>query len=142
MAGLVVAVHEPGDDERLRLRARLREAALDEEDVEPLLHGAGRAALPRSQSTVRLPAVDDVPEALAAGTARLDPPEELALRRRLAREHAGRGAAGAPRRSSPSSGWWRSSHSRYLLYGRTRPPSAKIVRNASGIASTGRVACP
>ena len=38
VAGLVVAVDEAGDHERLRLRARLREPALDEEDVETLLH--------------------------------------------------------------------------------------------------------
>ena len=38
VAGLVVAVDETGDHERLRLRPRLREPALDEEDVEPLLH--------------------------------------------------------------------------------------------------------
>ncbi len=35
---LVVALNAPRDDERLRLRPRLREAALDEEDVEALLH--------------------------------------------------------------------------------------------------------
>src|SRR5947209_7968172 len=35
---LLVAGHEAGEDERLRLRARLGEAALHEEDVEPLLH--------------------------------------------------------------------------------------------------------
>ena len=43
-AGLVVARHEAGDHERLRLAARLREAALHEQHVEPLLHRAGRLA--------------------------------------------------------------------------------------------------
>jgi hypothetical protein len=32
-----VAAYAPGEDERLRLRARLGEASLDEEDVEALL---------------------------------------------------------------------------------------------------------
>jgi hypothetical protein len=32
--------HEPREHERLRLRTALRETALDEEDVEPLLHAA------------------------------------------------------------------------------------------------------
>ena len=41
LARLVVAGHEPGHHERLRLRARLREAALDEEDVEALLRHRG-----------------------------------------------------------------------------------------------------
>ena len=41
LARLVVAGHEAGHDERLRLRARLREPALDEEHVDPLLHRAG-----------------------------------------------------------------------------------------------------
>ena len=36
LAGLVVAVDEPGEHERLGLRARLGEPALDEEDVEAL----------------------------------------------------------------------------------------------------------
>ena len=40
VAGLVVAVDEAGEHERLRLRARLRKPALDEEDVETLLHGS------------------------------------------------------------------------------------------------------
>ena len=35
---LVVAVHKPRDHERLRLRPRLREPALHEQDVQPLLH--------------------------------------------------------------------------------------------------------
>ena len=42
--------------------------------------------MPRSQSRSRLPAVEDVAEALAAGRL-LDPPEELVLSPRLAREH-------------------------------------------------------
>ena len=42
VARLVVALDKPRDDERLRLRARLCETALDEEDVEPLLHGRSR----------------------------------------------------------------------------------------------------
>ena len=37
-ARLVEAGHEPRHHERLRLRAALREPALDEQDVEPLLH--------------------------------------------------------------------------------------------------------
>src|SRR5581483_5513919 len=37
LARLLVPRHTTGHDERLRLRARLREAALDEEDVKPLL---------------------------------------------------------------------------------------------------------
>ena len=37
VARLVVAGHEPGEHERLRLRAALRQPALDEQDVEPLL---------------------------------------------------------------------------------------------------------
>ncbi len=43
-AGLVVARYEAGDHERLRLAACLREAALHEQHVEPLLHRAGRLA--------------------------------------------------------------------------------------------------
>ena len=43
-ARLVVARDEPGDDERLRLAAGLREATLHEEDIEPLLHSRGRLA--------------------------------------------------------------------------------------------------
>ena len=42
LARLVVAGDEPGEHERLRLRARLREPALDEEHVEALLHAGGR----------------------------------------------------------------------------------------------------
>src|SRR5438067_214551 len=37
-AGLRVPGHAAGEDERLRLSSRLRQAALDEEDVEALLH--------------------------------------------------------------------------------------------------------
>ncbi len=43
-ARLVVPGHEAGDHERLRLAACLREAALNEQQVEPLLHRAGRLA--------------------------------------------------------------------------------------------------
>ena len=49
LPGLVVARHEPGEHERLRLRAALREAALHEQDVEPLLHRAGRLAAMREE---------------------------------------------------------------------------------------------
>jgi hypothetical protein len=35
-----VAAHAAGEDERLSLGAAFRQAALDEEDVEPLLHPA------------------------------------------------------------------------------------------------------
>ena len=43
LAGLVVPDDEPGEHERLCLGARLRETALDQEDVEPLLrHAASR----------------------------------------------------------------------------------------------------
>ena len=38
-----MAGHEPGEDERLRLRAALREPALHEQDVEPLLHPGKRS---------------------------------------------------------------------------------------------------
>src|SRR5437868_1062260 len=38
LARLRVARDEPGEDERLRLRPALREPALDEQQVEPLLH--------------------------------------------------------------------------------------------------------
>ena len=41
---LVEARHEPGHHERLRLRAALGEAALDEQHVEPLLHAEKRRA--------------------------------------------------------------------------------------------------
>ena len=37
-ARLVEAGHEPGHHQGLRLRPRLREAALDQQDVQPLLH--------------------------------------------------------------------------------------------------------
>ena len=43
-AGFVVARDEAGDHERLRLAACLREAALHEQDIEPLLHRGGRLA--------------------------------------------------------------------------------------------------
>ena len=52
-ARLVVARDEPGDDERLRLAAGLREATLHEEDIEPLLHSRGRlAGCGRSESSL------------------------------------------------------------------------------------------
>ena len=38
MAGLVVARHETGEHERLRLRTALRQTPFDEQDVEALLH--------------------------------------------------------------------------------------------------------
>ena len=38
LARLRVARHEPGEDQRLRLRAALGEPALDEQHVESLLH--------------------------------------------------------------------------------------------------------
>ena len=44
LARLVVAGHEPGEDERLRLRARLGEPALHEEDVQ---HASSRAVSAR-----------------------------------------------------------------------------------------------
>ena len=40
VAGLVVAGNEAREHERLGLRAALRQPALDEQDVEPLLHRA------------------------------------------------------------------------------------------------------
>jgi len=43
LSGLVVAVHQAGEDERLRLGARLRKPPLDHEDVETLLHAAPSA---------------------------------------------------------------------------------------------------
>ncbi len=49
LAGLVVAVDEAGEHERLRLRPRLREATFDEEDVEALLQ-AVRTASPSTMS--------------------------------------------------------------------------------------------
>ncbi len=49
--GLVVAGHETGHDERLRLRPRLREPALDEEDVEALPRHASQAPRARAAST-------------------------------------------------------------------------------------------
>ena len=39
LPGLLVPRDEPGEDERLRLRAALGEAALDEQDVQALPHG-------------------------------------------------------------------------------------------------------
>ena len=51
LARLVVAGHEAGEDERLRLRARLREAALDEHDVEALARHASPAPRARAAST-------------------------------------------------------------------------------------------
>ena len=45
LARLRVARHAPRHHERLRLRARLGEPALDEQDVKPLLH-AGAGAVP------------------------------------------------------------------------------------------------
>ena len=44
LARLLVAGNEPGEHERLRLARALREPALDEERVEPLLHGVSRTA--------------------------------------------------------------------------------------------------
>src|SRR6185369_2366254 len=38
LARLRMPGDEPGEDQRLRLRARLREPALDEKDVQALLH--------------------------------------------------------------------------------------------------------
>ena len=49
LPGLVEAVHEPGEHERLRLRARLREPPLDEEDVYALSQ-AVRTARPSTMS--------------------------------------------------------------------------------------------
>src|SRR5262249_2202498 len=51
LAGLVVTVDEAGEHERLGLRARLREAALDEQDVEAFLHRSRYPVSPRSQAT-------------------------------------------------------------------------------------------
>ena len=42
LARLRVAGHAAGEDQRLRLRAALREPPLDEQDVQPLLHRASR----------------------------------------------------------------------------------------------------
>ena len=39
LPGLRPAPDEPREDERLRLRARLGQAAFDEQDVESFLHG-------------------------------------------------------------------------------------------------------
>src|SRR5919204_1653888 len=48
---LLVPGHAPGEDERLRLGPALREPALDEQDVEPLLHAARRRAISSSKSS-------------------------------------------------------------------------------------------
>ena len=53
LAGFRVTPDTAGEDERLGLRARLREPALDEQDVEPLLHAA-RLATPAA-TTRRAP---------------------------------------------------------------------------------------
>ena len=51
-AGLREARHEPGEHERLRLRAALGETALDEQDVEPLAHaGHSRCRVERRISS-------------------------------------------------------------------------------------------
>ena len=103
-------------------RARARRGGRRGASSHPVL---GLAAEP---GDVRLPAVDHVAESLAA-------------RGPSMRLKSSRCAAGSPvstrsssgRSSSalqPASGWWRNSHSRYLLYGRTRSSSAKIVRSA------------
>ena len=55
-AGLRVAGHEPGEDERLRLRAALGEPALDEQDVEPLLHAVRLAATQIAAAAARITA--------------------------------------------------------------------------------------
>ena len=52
LSRLVVARDEPGHHQRLRLRSRLREAALDEEDVQPL---PGHALDGRAERLVRQP---------------------------------------------------------------------------------------
>src|SRR3954451_16400826 len=44
LARLRVPRHEPGHDQRLRLRPRHGETSLDEQDVETLLHAAAAAA--------------------------------------------------------------------------------------------------
>ena len=51
MPRLVVAGHEPGEDERLGLRAALRQASFDEQDVEALLH-RGKGSRRRCYKTV------------------------------------------------------------------------------------------
>ena len=68
-ARLVVPRHEAGDHESLRLAARLREPALHEQNVEPLLHRPGRlAGCERSASSSR---------AASSLIARPDDPESL-----------------------------------------------------------------
>ncbi len=51
LARLVVARHEPREDERLRLCPRLGEATLDEDDVEALARHASPAPRARAAST-------------------------------------------------------------------------------------------
>src|ERR671925_57194 len=52
LPGLVEAGHAPGHDQRLRLRPRLGETPLDQEDVQPLPHG--RRAVSSSTSSARI----------------------------------------------------------------------------------------
>ncbi len=66
--GLSIAGHEPGDDERLRLGAALREPALHEQDVEPLAHcldcrgsAASRCQAPSLSSPICAASVPVVP---------------------------------------------------------------------------------
>src|SRR5581483_6958187 len=51
LARLRVAGHKSGEDERLRLRPALREAALDEERVEPSLHATRLARRPAPEAS-------------------------------------------------------------------------------------------
>ena len=76
MTRLLVPGHEPRQHERLRLRSALGEAALHEQDVQPLLHGAKRSPVPcykcvmelrGDRVTLRPLANEDVPRLVELG---------------------------------------------------------------------------
>src|SRR3954454_15985342 len=116
LAGLVVAAHQAGKDECLGLRPRVGETALDEHDVQPLLHGLPGSrypASPRSHSTSgsQPSTTSPKPSRRAGSSSRLNSSCWASGSPVSTRSISGSNSSVV----QPSTGWWRSSHSRYLL---------------------------
>ncbi len=69
LARLVVAAHEPRQHERLRPGAALRQAALHEEHVEPLLHATQATQAVRVASPATISPSTDVSASIASSRA-------------------------------------------------------------------------
>ncbi len=92
LAGLCMAGHLSGEDECLRLRARLGEPALDHEDIEPLLGHVGSvtSALRRNRQGGAYPVMLPASRSRAPSAARTQeaPVTELPGRPRMRAAHA------------------------------------------------------